>query len=95
VELNRAVAVSMAEGPAVGLALVDALQSEPSLKGYHLLPSARADLLEKLGRRAEARAEFERAATLTRNVRQRERLLARAAACAAAALPGGPPRARG
>jgi predicted RNA polymerase sigma factor len=82
VELNRAVAVSMAEGPAAGLALVDALNSEPALQGYHLLPSARADLLEKLGRFAEARVEFERAAALTHNTRQRQRLLERAAACA-------------
>jgi RNA polymerase sigma factor (sigma-70 family) len=81
VELNRAVAVAMAEGPAAGLALVDALTSEPSLQSYHLLPSARADLLVKLGRMSEARAEFERAAALTRNARQRERLLERAAAC--------------
>jgi RNA polymerase sigma factor (sigma-70 family) len=81
VELNRAVAVSMAEGPAAGLVLVDALSSEPSLQGYHLLPSARADLLAKLGRFDEARVEFERAASLTRNARQRERLLARAAGC--------------
>jgi RNA polymerase sigma-70 factor, ECF subfamily len=84
VELNRAVAVSMAEGPAAGLALVDALADEPLLKSYHLLPSARADLLAKLGRMDEAREEFERAASLTRNARQRERLLERAAACAEA-----------
>jgi RNA polymerase sigma-70 factor, ECF subfamily len=76
----------MAEGPAAGLALVDALISEPALEGYHLLPSARADLLEKLGRLAEARVEFERAASLTRNARQRERLLARAAECARASV---------
>jgi RNA polymerase sigma factor (sigma-70 family) len=82
VELNRAVAVSMAEGPAAGLALVDALAGAPALAGYHLLPSARADLLVRLGRRDEARAEFERAAALTKNARQRERLLERAAACA-------------
>ena len=81
VELNRAVAVSMAQGPAAGLALVDALTSEPSLKSYHLLPSVRGDLLGKLGRFDEARVEFERAATLTRNARERELLLARAAAC--------------
>ncbi|MES1174734.1 MAG: RNA polymerase sigma factor [Myxococcales bacterium] len=84
VELNRAVAVSMAEGPAAGLALVDALAHEPALKSYHLLPSARADLLSKLGRFEEARQEFERAAALTRNTRQRERLLERAAGCARA-----------
>ena len=82
VELNRAVAVSMAFGPAAGLALVDALTSEPSLEGYHLLPSVRGDLLAKLGRFDEARAEFERAASLTRNARERELLLERAAACA-------------
>jgi predicted RNA polymerase sigma factor len=81
VELNRAVAVSMAEGPSAGLALVDALKDEPVLQSYHLLPSARADLLAKLGRMAEAGAEFQRAASLTRNARQRERLLERAAAC--------------
>ena len=81
VELNRAVAVSMADGPAAGLRLVDALASEPSLRGYHLLPSARADLLAKLGRLAEASDEFERAASLTRNARHRDRLLARAAEC--------------
>jgi RNA polymerase sigma factor (sigma-70 family) len=81
VELNRAVAVAMAFGPAAGLELVDALMPEPSLKTYHLLPSVRGDLLAKLGRRAEARAEFERAASLTRNARERELLLDRAAAC--------------
>ena len=84
VELNRALAVSMADGPAAGLVLVDALCAEPSLQNYHLLPSARADLLSKLGRSAEAQVEFERAAVMTRNARQRERLLARAAECAAA-----------
>ncbi len=82
VELNRAVAHSMAFGPAAGLELVDALTSEPSLKNYHLLPGARADLLAKLGRLDEARAEFERAASLTQNARERELLLARAAASA-------------
>jgi len=82
VELNRAVAVGMAFGPAAGLELVDRLVSEPSLKTYHLLPSARGDLLEKLGRSHEARAEFERAASLTQNVRERDLLLRRAAACA-------------
>jgi predicted RNA polymerase sigma factor len=81
VELNRAVAVSMAEGPAAGLAIVDGLMSEPALANYHLLPSARADLLERLGRLKEAKLEFERAAELTQNVRQRERLLLRARAC--------------
>jgi predicted RNA polymerase sigma factor len=78
VELNRAVAVGMAFGPAAGLALADALTAEPSLQEYHLLPSVRADLLAKLGRADEARAEFERAAALTRNARERELLLARA-----------------
>jgi RNA polymerase sigma-70 factor (ECF subfamily) len=82
VELNRAVAVSMASGPAAGLQLVDALTSEPSLNGYHYLPSVRGDLLAKLGRFDEARAELERAASLTRNARERELLLERAAACA-------------
>ena len=81
VELNRAVAVGMAFGPAAGLELVDALVSEPALKTYHFLPSARGDLLEKLGRSDEARAEFERAASLTQNARERDLLLARAAAC--------------
>ena len=81
-ELNRAVALAMAFGPAAGLELVDALTSEPLLKAYHLLPSVRGDLLAKLGRLDEARAEFERAAALTRNARERELLLERAAACA-------------
>ncbi|WNG60648.1 RNA polymerase sigma factor [Archangium gephyra] len=81
VELNRAVAVSMASGPAAGLEIVDALTSERALEGYHLLPSVRGDLLAKLGRLDEARAEFERAASLTRNVRERQLLLERAAAC--------------
>ena len=78
VELNRAVAVSMASGPAAGLERIDALAAEPSLQNYHLLPSVRGDLLSKLGRFDEARAEFERAAALTRNARERELLLARA-----------------
>lgn len=81
VELNRAVAISMAEGPAAGLALVDALASEKLLASYHLLPSVRGDLLEKLGRSSEAAAEFERAAGLTRNARERAMLVGRAAAC--------------
>ncbi|MEU7579609.1 DUF6596 domain-containing protein [Streptomyces sp. NPDC041068] len=81
VELNRAVAVSMAEGPEAGLALVDALAAESALRDYHLLPSVRGDLLARLGRSAEARAEFERAASLARNERERELLLARAADC--------------
>ena len=83
IELNRAVAVSMAHGPQAGLTLVDALASEPSLARYHLLPSVRADLLYKLGRYPEARAEFERAAALTRNIRERDLLLSRAASCEA------------
>jgi RNA polymerase sigma factor (sigma-70 family) len=83
VELNRAVAVSMASGPAAGLELVDRLTAETSLKNYHLLPSVRGDLLKKLGRLDEAREEFSRAASLTRNARERELLLDRAKACAA------------
>ncbi|MGH3260721.1 MAG: RNA polymerase subunit sigma-24, partial [Trebonia sp.] len=79
VQLNRAVALSMAFGPAAGLELVDALASEPSLANYHLLPSVRGDLLARLGRFEEARAEFERAASLTRNERERDLLLRRAA----------------
>ncbi|MEU6759948.1 RNA polymerase sigma factor [Streptomyces sp. NPDC046685] len=79
VELNRAVAVSMAEGPQAALPLVDALADEPALRAYHLLPSVRGDLLERLGRPKEARAEFERAASLTRNARERTLLLRRAA----------------
>src|ERR1700761_355085 len=81
IALNRAVAVSMADGPQAGLTLVDALASEPSLARYHLLPSVRADLLYKLGRYPEARTEFERAAALTRNTRERDLLLTRAASC--------------
>jgi len=83
VELNRAVAVGMAFGPAAGLDLVDALVPEPSLKAYHLLPAVRGDLLRKLGRFADASAEFARAASLTQNVRERELLQRRAAECAA------------
>ncbi|MGH4023446.1 MAG: RNA polymerase sigma factor [Pseudonocardiaceae bacterium] len=82
IELNRAVALAMAFGPSTGLELVDALTAEPSLKGYHLLPSVRGDLLAKLGRFDEASEEFERAAALTRNGRERTLLLARAAGCA-------------
>jgi RNA polymerase sigma factor (sigma-70 family) len=82
VELNRAVAVGMAHGPAAGLRIVEALASEPALEGYHLLPSVRGDLLAKLGRPDEARKEFEKAAALAGNLRERELLLARAAACA-------------
>jgi RNA polymerase sigma factor (sigma-70 family) len=84
VELNRAVAVSMAYGPALGLELVDALRSEPALKSYHLLPSVRGDLLTKLGRHREAKPEFEHAASLTRNARERELLLERSRKAAAA-----------
>jgi len=83
VELNRAVAVGMAFGPAAGLELVDALTMDRSLENYHLLPSVRGDLLKKLCRIEEARAEFERAASLTRNARERALLLDRARACAA------------
>ncbi|MFB4263909.1 RNA polymerase sigma factor [Nonomuraea sp. GTA35] len=81
VELNRAVALSMAYGPAAGLELLDQIVAEPSLRGYHLLPSVRGDLLFKLGRVDEARAEFERAAGMTRNARERALLEERAAAC--------------
>jgi RNA polymerase sigma-70 factor (ECF subfamily) len=81
VELNRAIAVGRAEGPEAGLAIVDSLDEEPALKAYHLLPTARGDLLEKVGRLDEARAEFERAASLTQNARERAVLLGRAAAC--------------
>jgi len=81
VALNRAVAVSMAEGPQAGLNLVDVLMNEPSLASYHLLPTVRGDLLSKLNRPTEARNEFERAATLTRNTRERELLLERARSC--------------
>ncbi|HZE27055.1 MAG TPA: RNA polymerase sigma factor [Terriglobales bacterium] len=90
VELNRAVALAMAFGPAAGLELVDALTSEPSLENYHLLPSVRGDLLAKLGRFDEARAEFERAASLTRNVREHELLLERARTCASSSTPSEP-----
>lgn len=88
VELNRAVAIAMAFGPAAGLALVDPLTTEPSLRDYHLLPSVRGDLLVKLGRFDEAKGELERAASLTRNVRERALLLERARACGRA--PPGP-----
>jgi predicted RNA polymerase sigma factor len=81
VELNRAVAVSMASGPAAGLELIDALNSEPRLRSYHLLPTVRGDLLAKLNRMSEARVEFERAARLTQNARERELLFNRARAC--------------
>jgi RNA polymerase sigma factor (sigma-70 family) len=82
IELNRAVAVSMAEGPQAGLDIVNQLTSDPTLKNYHLLPSVRGDLLTKLNRHTEARTEFERAAALTRNTRERELLLNRAENCA-------------
>jgi RNA polymerase sigma factor (sigma-70 family) len=84
VELNRAVALSMAQGPAAGLDVVDALQEDPALRGYHLLPSVRGDLLKKLGRLAEARMEFERAAEMTRNDRERNLLMERARSCTTA-----------
>jgi RNA polymerase sigma-70 factor, ECF subfamily len=87
VDLNRAVAISMAVGPAAGLEVVDTLTEERSLENYHLLPSVRGDFLKKLGRLDEARAEFERAASLTRNARERQLLLARARECAAGSLP--------
>ena len=81
VELNRAVALAMAFGPAAGLAHVDSLANEPTLAHYHLLPSVRGDLLARLGRTDEASAEFQRAAALTQNARERALLLARAATC--------------
>jgi len=87
VELNRAVAISMASGPAVALAVVDQLKNEPALRDYHLLPSVRGNLLKKLGRLQEAGKEFERAASLTRNVRERDLLQERAAACARGEAP--------
>jgi RNA polymerase sigma factor (sigma-70 family) len=98
IELNRAVAVTMASGPAAGLELVNELTSDASLREYHLLPSVRGDLLRKLGRLDEARVEFERAASLTRNARERELLLKRAQACADGSTspdspPAGPPSA--
>ena len=85
VELNRAVALSMLFGPEAGLEVVDALTSEATLQSYHLLPSVRGDLLEKLGRFGEAHTEFARAATLTQNERERKLLLNRAASCVDAA----------
>jgi predicted RNA polymerase sigma factor len=81
VELNRAVAVSMASGPEAGLEMVDSLRDDPVLRGYHLLPSVRGDLLKKLGRRQEAREEFERAAAITRNAREKTLLMQRAREC--------------
>jgi RNA polymerase sigma factor (sigma-70 family) len=90
VELNRAVAVAMAFGPSAGLEIIDGIASEQSLKAYHLLPSVRGDFLFKLGRHAEARAEFQRAASLTQNAREREFLLGRAEACASEPSPSAP-----
>jgi predicted RNA polymerase sigma factor len=87
VELNRAVAYAMAFGPAAGLEIADALRPEPQLKGYHLLPSVRGDLLSKLGRHDEARSEFERAASLTRNLREKDLLRRRAQECVQRAAP--------
>lgn len=87
-ELNRAVAVGMAFGPAAGLDIIDGLTSEPSLQNYRFLSSARADLLANLGRHGEAREEFERAASLTRNTRERDLLRARAAEASAATMKG-------
>ncbi|HUC28423.1 MAG TPA: RNA polymerase sigma factor [Candidatus Acidoferrum sp.] len=84
VELNRAVAVAMAFGPAAGLELVDLLRDDPALRGYHLLPSVRADLLKKLGRFQEARVEFEKAASMTKNAQERNLLLKRAQLCSEA-----------
>jgi predicted RNA polymerase sigma factor len=95
IELNRAVAIAMAFGPAAGLELVDALTDEPSLATYHLLPSVRGDLLAKLGRLDEARRELERAAALTTNARERDLLLSRAAACASPRDAAGDPGDRG
>jgi RNA polymerase sigma-70 factor (ECF subfamily) len=91
VQLNRAVALAMAFGPGAGLEIVDALTGEPALASYHLLPSVRGDLLAKLGRFEEARADLERAASLTRNARERKLLLERAAACARGSAPPKPP----
>jgi predicted RNA polymerase sigma factor len=90
VELNRAVAFGMAFGPAAGIELVDALTAEPALARYHLLPSVRGDLLVKLGRFEEARREFERAASLTKNAREQKLLLERAASCVSAPSSGRP-----
>jgi predicted RNA polymerase sigma factor len=81
IELNRAVAVAMCDGPAAGLRIVDTLNNQPTLQRYHLLPAVRGDLLAKLDRAAEARAEYQRAAALTSNARERRTLLRRAAAC--------------
>jgi predicted RNA polymerase sigma factor len=94
IELNRAVAVGMALGPAEGLKLVDQLRSEPALRDYHLLSSVRGDLLAKLHRFDEAKREFERAASLTRNAAERKLLLARATACGETVSAGQPRRSR-
>jgi predicted RNA polymerase sigma factor len=91
VELNRAVAIAMAFGPAAGLEVIDNLASEPSLIAYHLFPSVRGDFLFRLGRFPDAQAEFERAASLTRNARESELLLGRARACAQAQVRSGSP----
>jgi RNA polymerase sigma factor (sigma-70 family) len=91
VELNRAVALSMAFGPAAGLELVEAISDEPALRGYYLLPSVRGDLLARLGRLQEAREQFERAASLTENASERRLLLERAAACARVSAPSHTP----
>jgi predicted RNA polymerase sigma factor len=88
IELNKAVAVSMAEGPSAALALLEPLLNEPVLKNYHLLPSVRGDLLARLERHADAAAEFERAASMTRNVREQDLLRSRARESAAAAARG-------
>jgi RNA polymerase sigma factor (sigma-70 family) len=88
VELNRAVAVGMASGPQAGLTMIDSLRDDPVLRDYHLLPSVRGDLLEKLGRFQEARAEFERAASMTRNLREHQLLIERAQACGDKLNPG-------
>jgi predicted RNA polymerase sigma factor len=93
IELNRAVALSMAQGPAAALEVVDRLKDDPALSGYHLLPSVRGDLLSKLGRHEEAAAEFHRAAAMTRNDRERDLLNERAAAAEKLiALPSRPSR---
>jgi predicted RNA polymerase sigma factor len=92
VELNRAVALAMAFGPEVGLELVEKLAAEPALANYHRLPSVRAELLSRLGRHAEACLEFERAAALARNARERELLLSRARTCTSAVATGPDPQ---
>lgn len=89
VELNRAVAISMAFGPVQGLSLVDELAQDPALQDYHLLPAVRGDFLLKLGRAAEAKVEIEKAAGMAANARERELLLARAAGCVTRRMEGG------